>query len=119
MEALQNAVLMALAQETVSIYRQKQSLKRRSMLIARLREAVHLELVFDTLKAKAPSGRVHPPARKDDVWYAVNGNRMLVMREVDLDKKAVYALERMTKKQFEEERIHLPFRSAVKGATKL
>lgn len=120
MEGIRLFILRNIFDEESKLIDQERRAKHRETLLHKMAEKIFRNIAFQLLRAKAPSGRVYLPKRKNDVWYAVNSSRILVTHECDVgDRNTVYALENMTQERFEKERLGLPFRSMVKGATKL
>lgn len=110
----------SLLEKEYGVISQQKQLKERKSLLRKTWWELSRMRVLQVMAAKVKEGRVYPPKKGLGVWYAINGNRILAIDDFDPDQgPTVYALENMTREQFEKERLGLPFRSMVKGATKL
>jgi hypothetical protein len=121
-EAVREKFLLSLDEKQRTVNRMIARLTETSVHIAAALTEQDQMTALQFMQANTTHGRVYLPRRAPGTcfWYAINGDRILVVHEILEEGYPVYALEGMTKERFEKERMNLRrFPSVVKGAIKL
>lgn len=124
-ESVRYFIFNAVMNNRSAAMRREEQAKEEQIAPGAMMQKIYRYEAHQFLKAKALGDRVYKPRYQVNcfrigIYYAVNGNGLLVARDSDVDcAKSAYFLKNTTREQFEKERLNLTFRHMVKGAKKL